>query len=206
MLFRHRTAISQRVTPATGTLRVGDGGRWLSASATNALRYFSTIIACLQCVNLANEASCAAFLLAHLCGWGTAQFRCLRRCWMNSASDVFKLELHVQTVNYFLHVYTGMCTLPPEQPHIKNLCKNETMVWWNVLRGFVILQCCWGEDCLCIYLPVPRPERTQNIPVVNLSRFCFLWGFSVISEASKCRQMLLITQGTWQQLLFPHKK
>lgn len=46
MLFLHGSikeswlSHRERVTLATGTLRVGDGGRWPSASATNALRFF----------------------------------------------------------------------------------------------------------------------------------------------------------------------
>lgn len=184
------TEASRKASYLKDTLRVGDGGRWPPASATNALRLFHDR----RLSATANEASCTPLLLAHLCGWVTAQFCCLRCCWMNSARELFNLELCVQTVKEFLHVDTGMCTLPPQQPHVKNLCNNETMVWQSVLRGFVILQCCWGEDtpvpCPCIHLPVPRPEKNpehscgESQPVLfSLSVFCHLRGCQMQANA-----------------------
>lgn len=93
MLFRHGGIKESRLSHSESLWRqalygwgMGEGG---VLPRPRMHSDFSTIVACLQRVNLANEASCAALLLAHLWGWVTAQFRCLRRCWMNSSSEVF---------------------------------------------------------------------------------------------------------------------
>lgn len=130
MLFHHRSfkEISQQVTLVTGTLRVGDGGRWPSASATNALRFFHDRclfatrksgqwglvlwLAAGASVRMSNgSVPLSQMLLDELCQWGFyVGVTCSNSEWVFACRH---RNVHFAT----------------EQPDVKNLCNNETMVW-----------------------------------------------------------------------------